>query len=305
MPDSRRAEQISVKTALVTGSAGLIGRHFVKHLLDNGWDVKSVDIKYRHRDVREYFRQIDTPKFDLVVHCAAHVGGRLDIENKAAYIGAYNVQLDGAVFEWALRTRPAHVVYWSSSAAYPVCMQKSGHYERLCEPDINVNFPAPADFTYGWAKLVGERLAQEVQAEGIKVHVFRPFSGWADDQDTSYPMGAFLDRACRKADPFDVWGDGNQVRDFIHMSDIIGATMAAIDLDYPGPLNLCTGVPTSFNELADLVTLAAGYRPALKHHTDKPQGVRYRVGDPTELHKVWRPRVSLEEDIKRSLAGRA
>lgn len=290
-----------MKTALVTGSMGLIGRHFSKHLLAAGWSVKEIDIKYRHRDAREYFRQTDTPKFDLVVHCAAHVGGRLDIESKAAYIGAYNTSLDGSMFEWTLKTRPAHVVYWSSSAAYPVHMQKSDYYAELRETDINVNFPAPADFTYGWAKLVGERLAQEVQAEGIKVHVFRPFSGWADGQDTSYPMGAFLDRARCKADPFDVWGDGRQIRDFIHMSDIIGATMAAIDQDYPGPLNLCTGVPTSFNELAALVTSAAGYQPALKHHTDKPQGVRYRVGDPTELHKVRRPRVSLEEGIKAAL----
>lgn len=293
-----------MKKALVTGSAGLIGRHFVEHLLSTSWDVTTVDIKYRHRDAREYFRQIDTPKFDLVVHCAAHVGGRLDIENRAAYIGAYNVQLDGALFEYAVRARPAHVVYWSSSAAYPTHMQKNNHFDGLREADVNVNFPAPADFTYGWAKLVGERLAQEAQAEGIKVHVFRPFSGWADDQDTSYPMGAFLDRTRRKADPFDVWGDGNQVRDFIHISDVIGATMAAIDQDYPRPLNLCTGVPTSFNVLAELVTSAASYRPTLKHHPDKPQGVRYRVGDPTELHKVWSPRVSLEEGIKQALQGR-
>ena len=291
-----------MKRALVTGSQGLIGRHFSRYLKNQKWFVYGLDTKH-NTDVRNFFRDSDR-QFDLAVHCAAHVGGRLDIENKAAYIGAYNTGLDGLMFEWALRTRPAHVVYWSSSAAYPTHMQKNNHFDGLREADINVDFPAPADFTYGWAKLVGERLAQEAQAEGIKVHVFRPFSGWADDQDTSYPMGAFLDRARRKADPFDVWGDGNQVRDFIHMSDVIGATMAAIDQDYPRPLNLCTGVPTSFNELAELVTSAAGYRPTLKHHPDKPQGVRYRVGDPTELHKVWSPRVSLEEGIKRALQGK-
>lgn len=292
-----------MKTALITGSAGLIGRHFSKYLLAQGWSVQEVDIKYRHRDAREYFSQIDTPSYDLVVHCAAHVGGRLDIENRAAYIGAYNVQLDGAMFEWALRTRPAHTIYWSSSAAYPVNLQlDDANSVDLRERDIYLSEPEAADFTYGWAKLVGERLAQEVAAEGLRVHVFRPFSGWADDQDASYPAGAFIDRARRRADPFDVWGDGAQVRDFIHVSDVIAATMAAIDQDYPGPLNLCTGVPTSFNELAGLVTSAAGYRPAIQHHLDKPQGVRYRVGDPTELHKVWVPQVSLEEALRAALA---
>lgn len=299
-----------MKTALVTGSAGLIGRHFSKYLFDSGWEVTPIDVKspnvQSRYDARDFFVDLNTPSYDLVVHCAAHVGGRLDIENRAAYIGAYNVQLDGAMFEWALRTRPAHIVYWSSSAAYPINMQDAwGFGEYLRECHIDLTRPEQADFTYGWAKLVGERLAQEASAEGLRVHVFRPFSGWADDQDTSYPVGAFIDRARRRADPFDVWGDGAQVRDFIHMSDVIAATMAAIDQDYPGPLNLCTGVPTSFNELAGLVTSAAGYRPALQHHLDKPQGVRYRVGDPTELHKVWVPQVSLEEALRPALAGTA
>lgn len=292
-----------MKTALVTGSAGLIGRHFVKYLLAQGWSVQEVDTKY-NQDARVFF-QHQNGYFDLVVHCAAHVGGRLDIENRAAYIGAYNVQLDGAMFEWALRTRPAHIVYWSSSAAYPISMQEWGAGEYLREYHIDLARPKQADFTYGWAKLVGERLAQEAAAEGLRVHVFRPFSGWADDQDTSYPAGAFIDRAKRRTDPFDVWGDGAQVRDFVHVNDVIAATMAAIDQDYPGPLNLCTGVPTSFNELAGLVTSAAGYRPRLQHCLDRPQGVRYRVGDPTELHKVWVPQVSLEEGLRLALAGTA
>lgn len=291
-----------MKRALVTGSAGLIGRHFVTYLKKHDWYVTCLDTKF-NLDVREFFRDSER-HFDLVVHCAAHVGGRLDIENKAAFIAAYNTQLDGAMFEWALRTRPAHVVYWSSSAAYPAELQTE-HSDlsgcQLREIDIDVSFPDPADQTYGWAKLVGERLAMEAGAEGLKVHVFRPFSGWADDQDTSYPVGAFIERARKRADPFTVWGDGEQVRDFIHVSDIINAAMAAIDADYYDPLNLCSGIPTSFNELAQLVTSATGYSPTIEHDRTKPVGVQYRVGNPTEMRKVWEPRVSLEDGIKSAL----
>lgn len=285
--------------ALVTGSSGLIGRHFVRYLDDQGWYVRKIDVK-RGIDARHFFLHDDN-HYDLVLHCAAHVGGRLDIENKAAFIAAYNVQLDGAMFEWALRSRPAHIVYWSSSAAYPVSLQKEHMAVGLLETDIHVDWPEPADFTYGWAKLVGERMAQEAEAEGLKVHVFRPFSGYASDQDTSYPVGAFIERARKRADPFTVWGDGEQVRDFIHISDIINAAMAAIDADYRGPLNLCSGIPTSFNELAQLVTSAAGYSPAIEHDRTKPVGVQYRVGDPTEMRKVWEPRVSIEDGIKSAL----
>lgn len=288
------------KKALITGSAGMIGRHFAKYLLDQGWYVRKFDIK-RSIDARDFFRH-ENNSYDLVLHCAAHVGGRLDIENKAAFIGAYNVQLDGAMFEWALRTQPAHIVYWSSSAAYPIALQREQSFEyKLRESDITLGSSSEADFTYGWAKLVGERLAKEAEAEGLRVHVFRPFSGFAADQDTSYPFGAYIDRARRRADPFTVWGDGEQIRDFIHIDDIIGATMAAIEQDYQGPLNLCTGIPTSFNQLARLVTETAGYSPVIEHDRTKPVGVHYRVGDPTEMHKIWVPKVSLEEGIKRAL----
>lgn len=289
------------KKALITGSSGMIGRHFAEYLIDQGWYTRRIDVK-RGTDARHFFMHDDN-HYDLMIHCAAHVGGRLDIETKAPFIGAYNVQLDAAMFEWALRNRPAHVVYWSSSAAYPIWMQEPEAEGKrwLSETDINVLEPEHADFTYGWAKLVGERLAEEVWQTGLKVHVFRPFSGWASDQDVSYPMGAYLERASRHADPFIVWGDGEQVRDFIHISDIIAAVMAAIDQDYPGPLNLCTGVPTSFNELAKLVTSTAGYSPTIEHDRTKPEGVRYRVGDPTEMHKVWIPRVTLEDGIRSAL----
>ena len=294
-----------MKTALVTGSAGMIGRHFSRYLVDQGWDVLDIDIRGNEPvDCRDFFRHTTYMNFDLVLHCAAHVGGRLDIENKAAYIGAYNTQLDGAMFEWALRARPAHIVYWSSSAAYPVDYQ-TGIQVSLQEADIDPFCPDPADQTYGWAKIVGERLAYECQQEGLKVHVFRPFSGYASDQDTTYPFGAYIDRARRRCDPFTVWGDGEQVRDFVHIDDVIGATMATIEQHYltplNRPLNLCTGRPTSFNQLAKLVTDAAGYSPTIEHDRSKPVGVRYRVGDPTEMHKVWEPRVSLEDGIRSAL----
>jgi nucleoside-diphosphate-sugar epimerase len=289
------------KKALITGAAGMIGRHFARYLTDQGWEVVRCDLK-TGQDARIFFR-VGVERYDLVLHCAAHVGGRLDIENKAAFIGAYNVQLDGAMFEWALRTRPAHVVYWSSSAAYPVWYQTGKEPTPLVmkESDIELDRPELADQTYGFVKLVGERLAHEAQQEGLKVHVFRPFSGYAADQDISYPFGSYIRKALEKRDPFTVWGSGEQVRDFIHISDIIATVMAAIDADYSGPLNICTGVPTSFNTLAGLVTSVAGYSPTIEHDRTKPEGVRYRVGDPTEMHKVWVPKMTLEDGIKKGL----
>lgn len=291
-----------MKQALVTGSAGLIGRHMCAELGRRGWVIEGVDLKQGLvQDVRNFFR-IDSRRFDLVVHCAAHVGGRVDIDGKPAYLAAVNSQLDGALFEWALRTKPTHVIYWSSSAAYPVSLQRSDTYPRLAEYDINLQDPQLPDASYGAVKLLGEQMAAWAQSEGLRVHVFRPFSGWAADQDTAYPMRAFLDRAARRDDPFDIWGSGEQVRDWIHIDDVVNGALAAVEQDYDGPLNLCSGIGTSFNTLAGLVTKAAGYTPELMHHLDAPAGVYYRVGDPAEMLKVYTPQITLEQGIKQALA---
>lgn len=295
-----------MKRALITGSAGLIGRYMKRQLLVSGWEIFCNDTRPTPGraelplDARDFFR-VNSTRYDLVVHCAAHVGGRVDIEGRKTYVAARNHQLDGAMFEWALRTRPAHVIYWSSSAAYPIKLQE-GHgilpNRRLAEGDIDLEHPRQPDASYGAVKLSGEQMATWAIEDGLKVHVFRPFSGWASNQDTTYPMPAYLLRAEKRFDPFDVWGDGTQVRDFIHASDVVRAALAAVDADHLGPLNICSGVGISFNELAHLVCKTAGYKPVIRHHPDKPVGVQYRVGDPTEMLKVYIPTISLEDGVR-------
>jgi nucleoside-diphosphate-sugar epimerase len=156
------------------------------------------------------------------------------------------------------------------------------------------------DATYGLVKLVGEQLAQQSSAA---VHVFRPFSGFAADQSPDYPFRAFLDRARRRADPFEIWGDGTQVRDWIHVDDIVEAVLTAVDQDVRGPVNLCTGRGTSFNELAEMMTAEVGYRPAFDHRPSAPTGVQYRLGDPALMEQFYTPKISIEEGVSRALAA--
>lgn len=312
--------------ALVTGHEGFVGRHMVTELEQRGYDVDGVDLAagpskmfgpvWRfQRDVRDFFRSCDR-HYDLVVHLAALVGGRQMIEGQPLRV-AVDLALDAEMFQWALRTRPGRVVYYSSSAAYPVGLQQATRSTttpdsgtrlvevpntwRLREDDIEFGWIGAPDLTYGWSKLTGEMLAQHADAEGLRVHVFRPFSGYGRDQALDYPFPSFVDRARRRADPFEIWGDGQQVRDWIHIDDVVAGTLTAVEQDVAGPVNLCTGRATSFNELAKLVTSAAGYSPAFRHLEAMPSGVHYRVGDPTKLLTFYQPKVTLEEGISRAL----
>lgn len=309
---------------LITGHRGFVGRHMWHHLTRSGHEVTGVDIQpgkrtgvgreLLGRDVREFFHHNKTT-YDLVVHCAAVIGGRVGIDSRPIGI-ATNLAIDHALWEWALRTRPGRVVYYSSSAAYPTCLQIQSPHSMLdmleswgALSEDRIHYPADSryvgspDAMYGWVKLTGEILAQHVREAGVPVTVLRPFSGYGSDQDRDYPFGAFLHRARSRADPFTVWGDGTHVRDWIHIDDIVDATMAAVEHNVDGPVNLCTGRPISFNELARMMTTAAGYDPAIHHILDAPKGVEYRVGDPTLLHGFYRPQITLEDGIQRALAS--
>lgn len=289
--------------ALVTGAAGFVGRHMTAELIRRGYVVTRCDTALGW-DALDLFRK-DRVRFDLVVHAAAAEPHRAAIDGRPMNL-ATNLMLDAAMFDWAVRTEQRRVLYLSSSAAYPVDLQEDFARPRaLHEDDIaterlkNIGRP---DAAYGWTKLTGEKLAAAAGDAGLPVHVVRPFSGYGEDQGESWPFGAFAARARRREDPFTVWGDGTQARDWIHISDVIAGALAVVDADERRPVNLCTGVGTSMAELVGLFCKAAGYSPEIELRTDKPAGVAYRVGDPARLNEHYTAKVSIEEGVARALA---
>lgn len=286
---------------LVTGAAGFVGRHFVKKFIDQGHYVRAVDI-VGGEDARDFFRTDDT-YYDKVIHLAAVVGGRKMIEGSPLAL-AVDLAIDSELFSWALRTRPGCITYFSSSAAYPILLQdvKIGGEHKLNERDIDFKFIMTPDFSYGWSKLTGEMLANYARKEGVKVHVYRPFSGYGSNQALDYPFPSFIKRGLHKDDPFEIWGDGKQVRDFIHIDDVVNGALAGCEAQVE-TANLCTGRATSFLDLAAIVTAVAGYTPTLKTLSDEPVGVAYRVGDPTYMETFYKPAISLEEGVERAFIG--
>ncbi len=305
----------------MTGARGFVGWNMVGELEERGWEVDAIDIRplgsvIEVVDALDFFRK-DTTRYDLAVHCAAVIGGRASIDGTPLSV-ATNLALDSWYFRWLARTGTPRAVYFSSSAAYPTALQDVDYHNRyagsvrdrvrqltlgnrLSESDINLNVMRRPDQTYGLAKLAGEQLAAYAEAEGTRVTIVRPFSGFGEDQALDYPFPSFIDRARRRADPFEIWGDGEQTRDWIHIDDVVAGTLAAVEQEVPGAVNLCTGRAISFNELAKLITAEAGYSPAFRHLPAMPSGVHYRVGDPTKLLSFYTPRVSLEDGIRRAL----
>jgi nucleoside-diphosphate-sugar epimerase len=304
--------------ALVTGDRGFLGRHFTAELKRRGYDVVGCDVKVtRSQDCRRLFaedvRLRTMPHWDLVVHCAAVVGGRETIDGDPLAT-AESLSIDAEMFRWAAVARPGRVLYFSSSAAYPVNLQHGTPPYRLHEDDVwdtarDDDGPVPGTFwdvsepdqVYGWSKVTGELLAARLRETGVPVTVVRPFSGYGEDQDVTYPFRAILERVRRREDPLEVWGSGEQVRDWIHVDDVVAGALAVADAGTTEPVNLCTGLATSFLDLARMMAAVAEYRPKVRPLPGRPAGVAYRVGDPARMHRYYRPRVRLEDGIRRAL----
>ncbi|MBK9290742.1 MAG: NAD-dependent epimerase/dehydratase family protein [Bacteroidetes bacterium] len=270
------------------------------------WKGDFRDLLFEMRRRPDYLQTtygIDFERFSDVFHFAAIVGGRLKIEGDPMMV-ALDLSIDAEFFHWVTQHKPERVLYPSSSAAYPVSLQTDQAAVALRESDIDFggNLGTP-DMTYGWSKLTGEFLAQiAAKYYGISVVCIRPFSGYGEDQETSYPVPAIAARAARRENPFEVWGSGKQGRDFVHIDDILDFIFVLLDNVSDGSAyNIGSGKLTSFIELIELFGDIAGYKPTIKPLLDKPVGVhsRYANMDLVFSKFDWRPRISLRDGMER------
>lgn len=320
---------------LVSGSSGFVGTHMCAELKTRGYEVDGIDLRsdkgtghtnYR-MDAVDYFRRERLLihrkyHYDLVVHCAYHVGGRAMIDGVPDVLSA-NVELDAALFRWALEARPGRILYFSSSAVYPTFLQEVdwpySHQtlDRRLKEDQEV-LPAQGryigipDARYGWAKLNGEMLVKAARESGLEVAVVRPFSGYSYSQSLDYPFPSIVARA--RTGDLSVWGGPGQTRDWIHIDDVTKGALAVAESGTTDPVNLCTGISTEMGNLAQMIWSAATdnlptppeYAPNLHREpvylTDKPTGVHYRVGNPARMLKYYTPKISLSQGIEEALS---
>lgn len=293
------------KRALITGACGFVGRHATKRLLDLGYEVIAVDnlsaegsldpyywpnhlnccrsmkLHFIKADAREIFTDTKS-KFDIIVHLAAIVGGRVMIETQPLAV-ADDLAIDASMFRWATLARPQKIIYFSSSAAYPIGLQCDPSSCRdLREDDIDLSSHAIGmpDMSYGWSKLTGEFLARMASSQyGLDVTCLRPFSGYGEDQALSYPFPAIL-RRVQEEESIEIWSDS--IRDFIYIEDCIDGMLHFSNVVHDGSaINLGTGVATSFSGLVGLMSAAIGREdvPEIIVRDDKPRGVWRRVAD--------------------------
>ena len=307
---------------LVTGGASFIGSHLVEDLVDHGADVRVADdlssgelenlaavddeIEFLEGTLKEMsFAEEATEDVDTVFHLAADHGGRGYISNYPANC-ATNMALDNVVYEAAAENGVDRISFASSACTYPTDIQQEK--QRLSEDMVSFEERggAYADEVYGWAKLMGERSLQAYHEQyDIDASIVRIFTAYGPRENETHAIVALMAKAYAEQDPYRIWGDGEQTRNFTYVKDITRALrLAAENVTDATPVNAGIRDYITINEVAEAVFDRLDWEPAeVDHMTDKPVGVRHRAADTTRAEELlgWEPQYTLQDGIDRTL----
>ncbi|MFL6099162.1 MAG: NAD-dependent epimerase/dehydratase family protein [Actinomycetales bacterium] len=306
----------------MTGAAGFIGSHLAQAALDAGHDVLGVDCLTDYYDPRikraNLARLAAHDRFehaaadlgsadleplidgaDVVHHLAGQPGVRLSWSTGFDTYVARNVTATQRLLEAARETRVGRLVYASSSSVY-------GNAPRY--PTRETDLPAPYS-PYGVTKLAGEHLCALYSGNwGVPAVVLRYFTVYGPRQRPDMGLHRFI-AAAMSEQPIPVYGDGEQVRDFTFVEDVVHANLAAADADLPPGtiMNVAGGGSITVNELLALLGEVAGRELEVSRGPDQAGDVRQTGGSTDRAHELlgWEPKVTVAQGLRAQYAWQA
>ena len=310
------------KRILVTRGASFIGSHLTDALVDKGAKVRVVDnlSSGRLANIKSHIEseQVDFVEADLtepgvaqklvegiqiVFHLAADHGGRgyVDLHQAAC---TTNLALDGMLFRACHELGVEKVVYASSGCVYPNHLQTDPG-EILYLQEEMVGPPFDADNMYGWAKLMGEMTLQSFHQDwGLKSASCRYFTVYGERGHENHAVIAMIARAFISQDPYVVWGNGEQIRNWTHVDDIVSGTiLAAEKIDDGTAINLGTMERTRVIDAVQEVLSYTGHDAQIELHPEMPTGPMNRVADNALARRLldWSPQVNFVDGLHRTL----
>jgi len=308
-----------MKRALVLGAGGFIGHHFVMDLVSRGYFVRGVDLKrpsvgespagefvLSDLKVAQNVRDLFDRPFDEVYQFAANMGGAGFI-----FTGQNDAEIlyDNAIINLntvnAFKSSGSAKLFFSSSACvYPRHTQASVESLNCSE---EVAYPADPDSEYGWEKLFGERLFLAYRRnEGLDIKVGRFHNIYGELCTWTGGREKAPAAICRKialaleGGSIELWGDGDQTRSFLYISDCLSAVRKLMHSSFSGPYNIGSEEMVSIEGLARLLIEVSGKTLDLTF-VDGPQGVRSRNSNNALINRDlgWRPSVTLRDGMRR------
>jgi nucleoside-diphosphate-sugar epimerase len=308
---------------LVTGGASFIGSHLVDRLVDQGADNIRIVDDLSSGDLANIQGHIDSGKvefiqadllvpgaadksvagIDTVFHLAAIHGGRGYVDLHQAEC-AKNLALDGALIRATHQKGVDKFVFASSGCVYPLHIQQNVKRELYLTEDM-VGPPYEADGMYGWAKLMTEMTLKAYNRDlGLRSVSCRFFTVYGERGVENHAVIAMIARAFIGQDPFEVWGDGTQIRNWTYVADIVdGMILSAEKIEDGTAVNLGTQERTRVIDAVKEVLRYTGHKAQISLLKKMPTGPLNRVAS-TELAKEllsWEPQTKFVDGLHRTI----
>lgn len=305
--------------ALVSGAAGFIGSTLANALLARGDEVVAVDCFTPYYDVAVKVANAATIRahpscafvqadlrtepldmlldgIDVVFHQAAQPGVRQSWDHRFGDYASHNILATQRLLDAARHADVGRFVYASSSSIYGNALAHPTHEDAV---------PAPFN-PYGVTKLAAEHLARAyAQNFGVSTVSLRYFTVFGPRQRPDMSIHRLIE-AARRGEPFPLYGDGSQVREFTFVDDIVGGNLLAAEADVqPGDVfNLAGGSEISIRELIDLVSDEVGSRIEIQKLPAAPGDVFRNSGaiDRAAAILGWTPQVAFADGIRAQVA---
>jgi GDP-L-fucose synthase len=310
------AEVNSSSRITVAGATGFIGSNLVEALARRGSKVRALvherrpassipDVEYVEADLRDPGNALDAMRdTDVFIMAAAKSSGAAVMANSPLAHLAPNLVMNANTAEAAVECGVKKYLFISSSTVYP----PGSH--AMNEAEVSGEFFPAYQVVAGMKRYSEEMLLlhESHGSTGLKVINVRPSNLYGpgdkfNDKEAKV-IPSLIRRAVMRENPFSVWGDGSDVKDFLFIDDFVDALLRLIDIDFDNSeVNIAFGKSVSLGEVIREILKAAGYEDAnINFDPSKPSMIPVRRLDNSRArnHLGWNPKTSLEEGILRT-----
>jgi GDP-L-fucose synthase len=296
------------KKILVTGGTGFVGSHIVEELLAAGAFVR-VPLHIRPSPIRHERLELLPGDLTVLEDCRRlargmdyvfHAGGTVSSAGTTSAAAMSAITLNTVVtahtIQAAWEEGAERLLVFSSSTAYPEANHAIKEDEMWSAP------PYPGYFGYAWMRRYTERLCEFAASRSqMKIALVRPTAVYGRRDTSAHVIPSLVRRALERQSPFVVWGTGDEVRDFLHVSDLARGCLLLLEKHAEcDPVNIGYGSAVTIRQTVSAILRAAGHEQAeIVFDATKPGTIPFRMVDTSKARRLlgFEPKILLEEGL--------